>query len=182
MPLDRADLRHRGFSQIAQREALAPELPNYDKLNASGEKWPSLEGYYTRYGDVRPLLEKVDDRFVIATGGDELRLQFRAALPPPKGWSRDFIFIGDGWMKEGDYNFKYSKTVLPLPYHSMKEYTGPAKALEDDQVYRLHKSDWQDFHTRYVAPVSLSSDLVATLGRQVKWNDVEVASGTCSVT
>ncbi len=154
IPLEKADLRHRGFSQISQNETLAPELPNYNKLSNSGEKWPSLEGYYTRYGDVRPLLEKVDDRFVIATGGDELRLQFRAAPPVPYGWSRDFIFIGDGWMKEGDFSFKFSKTVLPLPYHSMKEYAGPAKTLEDDQVYRLHKSDWQDFHTRYIAPVS----------------------------
>ncbi len=85
MPLQKADLRHRGFSQIVQSRALAPELPDYNKLSESGEKWPSLEGYYTRYGDVRPLLEKVDDRFVIATSGDELRLQFRAAPPAIQG-------------------------------------------------------------------------------------------------
>lgn len=159
MPLEEADLGHRGFSHVSQNKTLAPELPDYNNLSESGNKWPSLEGYYTRYGDVRPLLEKVDGRFVIATSGDELRLRFRAAPPPLNGWSRDFIFVGDGWMKEGDYSFKYSKTVLPLPYHSLREYAGPAKTLEDDQVYRLHKSDWQDFHTRYLAPVSLSTEL-----------------------
>ncbi len=62
-------------------------------------------------------------------------------------------------MKEGDYSFRYSTTVLPLPYHSMKNYTGPLTTLEDDQVYRLHKSDWQDFHTRYLAPANVSTEL-----------------------
>ncbi|MBV8867241.1 MAG: CRTAC1 family protein, partial [Acidobacteriaceae bacterium] len=132
MPLTKADLRHRGYSQITESKTPAPEVPDYDELSDSGGKWPSLEGYYTRYGDVRPLLEKADDRFVIATGGDELRLQFCAIPAPPKGWSRDFIFVGDGWMKEGDYSFKYSTTVLPLPYHLMRAYTGPVTTLEND--------------------------------------------------
>ncbi len=159
MPLDRADLRHRGYSQVRQVNAFVPEVPDYSKLSDSGEKWPGLEGYYTRYGDVRPLLEERDDRFVIAGSGDELRLQFRADPAPPKGWSRDFVFVGDGWMKEGDYNFKYSTTVLPLPRHSMMEYTGPVTTLEDDRTFQLHKSDWQEYHTRYIPPPDLSAEL-----------------------
>jgi hypothetical protein len=102
------------------------------------------------------LLDKIDDRFVIANGGDELRMKFRAASPAPARWSRDFIFIGDGWMKEGDYSFKYSTTVLPLPYHAMKQYTGSPTALENEKAYRLHPSDWQRFHTRYVTSDNLS--------------------------
>ena len=31
---------------------------------------------------------------------------------------RDFVLIGDGWEKDGDYNTAYSQTVLPLPTHS----------------------------------------------------------------
>jgi hypothetical protein len=98
------------------------------------------------------LIERIDDRFAIAGSGDELRMRFQAAPPAQEGWARDFIFIGDGWMKEGDYNFQFSKTVLPLPYHSMRTYTAPLLPLEQDKAYLLHPSDWQQFHTRYVTP------------------------------
>jgi hypothetical protein len=154
-----ADLRHRGFSQILQANPTAPEIPQYNHVSETGSKWRSLEGYYTRYGDVRPLLDQVDDRYVIVNGGDELQMKFRTAAPAAPGWSRDFIFIGDGWMKEGDYNFKYSTTVLPLPYHAMKRYTGPPAALESEKAYRLHPSDWQNYHTRYIAPDDISAAL-----------------------
>ncbi|MFL6466258.1 MAG: hypothetical protein ACJ73N_17845, partial [Bryobacteraceae bacterium] len=154
-----ADLGHRGFSQVLQANSVAPEIPQYDRVAETGSKWRSLEGYYTRYGDVRPLLGAIDDRFVIANGGDELRMKFRTVSPAAPNWARDFIFIGDGWMKEGDYSFKYSTTVLPLPYHAMKQYTGPPTALEDDKAYRLHPSDWQEYHTRYVTPDEISAAL-----------------------
>ena len=69
-----------------------------------------------------------------------------------EGWSRDYILIGDGWIKEGDYNFRLSKTVQPLPYHGMKTYNLPLTTLEQDRTYLRHPSDWQEFHTRYVSP------------------------------
>ena len=37
--------------------------------------------------------------------------------------SATYIMVGDGWIKDGDYNTVFSKTVLPLPYHAMKDYT-----------------------------------------------------------
>ena len=40
---------------------------------------------------------------------------------------RDFVIIGDGWIKDGDYNSTFSKTVLPLPYHAKNEYTDAAR-------------------------------------------------------
>ncbi len=68
-------------------------------------------GYYTRYGDVRELLNNVDDRYVIV----ELRRRDVACdLPssrlPPAGWLRDFVVVGDGWIKDGDFNSTFSKT------------------------------------------------------------------------
>jgi hypothetical protein len=78
-------------------------------------RWRDLEGYYTRFGDVRELVAKTEDRYVIMNAGDELRLSFEAPPPPPAGWTRDFVLIGDGWVKDGDYNTSFSKTVLPLP-------------------------------------------------------------------
>jgi Tfp pilus assembly protein PilF len=152
LSLSDAELRYRGFSLVTQEGPSAPELAHYDTLAATGQQWRNLEGYYTRYGGVRELLEKIDDRIVIVNSGDELRMRFPAVPPPAAGWTRDYVFIGDGWMKEGDYNFQFSRTVLPLPYHAMKSYAAPPTSLEQDTAYRLHPSDWQQFHTRYITP------------------------------
>ena len=101
---------------------------------------------------MRELLEKVDDRYVIANSGDEMTFRFPAQPPPPAGWLRDYIIIGDGWIKDGDYNSTFSKTVLPLPYHAKQEYTTPPGSLEEEWVYKQHPEDWQKYHTRYVTP------------------------------
>ena len=86
--------------------------------------------------------------------GDELRLQFSAPAAPPAGWRRDFVLIGDGWEKDGDYNTGYSSTVLPLPRHGSTTYEASSASLEleDDPVYQQHRDDWTLFHTRYVSP------------------------------
>jgi hypothetical protein len=152
LSLSYAELGYRGFSLVTQANSSSPELAHYDAVAATGQQWRNLEGYYTRYGDVRELLQKIDNRMVIVNSGDELRMRFPALPPPAAGWTRDFVFIGDGWMKEGDYNFQFSSTVLPLPYHAMKSYTAPPTSLERDAAYRLHPSDWQEFHTRYITP------------------------------
>jgi Tfp pilus assembly protein PilF len=152
LPLSSAELRYRGFSEVHAANESSPELPDYNKIASTGAMWRDLEGYVTRFGDVRELLEKVDGRIVIANAGDELALRFRAPAPPPAGWKRDYIMIGDGWIKDGDFNSVYSKTVLPLPYHGMKNYDAPPRALEDDPAYRSHPGDWVSFHTRYVTP------------------------------
>ncbi len=91
------------------------------RCEQSDLRWRDQEGYATRYGDVRELLDKVDDRYVITSPGDELRMKF-AALPPPAHWKRDFVLICDGWVKDGDYNSTFAGTILPLPYHGMKDY------------------------------------------------------------
>ncbi len=152
VPLERASLRYRGFSQVATADASSPEVPDYHALGGTSQLWRDLIGYYTRYGDVKPLLSQVDDRYVIANAGDEIQLRF-AALPTPKaGQVRDFVLKGDGWVKDGDYNTAFSTTVLPLPAHGVLTYDRPPKALEDDPVFQRHREDWQRFHTRYVTP------------------------------
>ena len=152
LPLQTADLRYRGFSVVHATDRAAPELPQYHALEGTAPRWRDLVGYYTRFGDVRMLLQAVDDRYVIMNAGDELVLRFTAPPPPPTGWSRDFVLIGDGWVKDGDYNTTFSTTVLPLPAHDRPHYTTPPGALEDDPVYRHHPPDWQRYHTRYVTP------------------------------
>ena len=71
-----ADLRYRGYSTVHQANASSPELPDYKQIASSKQVWRDLEGYYTRYGDVRPLLAHADDRYVIMNAGDEMALRF----------------------------------------------------------------------------------------------------------
>jgi len=149
---DTAELRRHGTVEMTQANDSSPELPHYDRVEAIGQGWRDLIGYHTRYGDVRELLAAVDDRYVIMTAGDEIALRFRAPADPPPGWKRDFVWIADGWAKDGDLNTRFSKTVLPLPAHNLKSYVTPPGRLEDDPVYRLFPQDWQKYHTRYVTP------------------------------
>jgi Tfp pilus assembly protein PilF len=147
-----ADLHFRGLLDITRANASSPELPHYDRVRRLGQGWRDLIGFHTRYGDVRELLEKSDDRYVILCAGDELTLRFAAPAGPPGGWKRDFVWQCDGWTKDGDLNTRFSKTVLPLPYHGMKDYQTPPGRLEDDPVYRRFPDDWQKYHTRFVRP------------------------------
>jgi hypothetical protein len=157
---ERADLRYRGFSQTDYSNRRQPEIPVYEKIANVTARWRDLVGYYTRFGDVRELVDAVDDRYVIMNAGDELKMSFRAPPPPARGWRRDFVLVGDGWEKDGDYNTTFSKTVQPLPRHDRPDYESyPAGELEDDPVYRRHPRDWETYHTRFVAPGGFLSGL-----------------------
>ncbi len=147
-----ADLHYRGYSAIHQANASSPEIPDYNHIASTTQIWRDLEGYYTRFGDVRPLLNKIDDRYVIMNAGDELALRFEAPGPPPAGWVRDYVLAGDGWIKDGDYNSTDSATVMPLPYHARTVYDTPPVPLEDEWLYRHHPEDWLTWQTRYVTP------------------------------
>ena len=147
---DVADLHYRGFSAIGQANASSPEIPQYDKLSGTTKRWRDLEGFYTRFGDVRELIGHTDDRYVIMNAGDEMSLRFREPAAPPVGWVRDYVITGDGWIKDGDYNSSYSQTVLPYPHHARVDYDSPPARLEEDWAYLHHAQDWQDYHTRYV--------------------------------
>jgi Tfp pilus assembly protein PilF len=157
-----ADLRYRGFSAVRQESRRHPEIPIYDSLAATTPIWRDLVGYHTRFGDVRELTEQTDDRYVIMNAGDELHFRFPAPPPPPEGWTRSFVLVGDGWVKDGDYNTGYSTTVRPLPYHGQTDYDEPPGRLEDDPVYQRHTADWTTYHTRYVTPRSFQHALAPT--------------------
>ncbi len=158
-----ADLHYRGYSVMHMPGAArAPEVPDYNQIEGTKQRWRDLIGYYTRYGDVRELVNKIDDRYVIVNSGDELSLHFPEQPPPPPGWVRDFVIKGDGWIKDGDYNSTFSKTVLPLPYHAKNKYTTRPGKLEDEWTYRQHPDDWQNYHTRYVTPDVFKNALRST--------------------
>jgi hypothetical protein len=156
-----AELRYLGFNVTEQPDPGSPERPRYE-LEGTAPRWLDLEGYHTRFGDVRELLAEVDDRYLIMNAGDEIALLFPEAPPPAPGLVRDYVVMSDGWVKDGDFNTTSSRTVLPLPTHEWASYDAPAGALEDDPVYKKHASDFEKYHTRYVTPARLRE----ALGRQ----------------
>ena len=164
VPLTAAELAYRGFSAVEAKDDTSPELPRaYEHIAQTVQKWRDLEGFYTRFGDVLPLLESSDDRYVIMNAGDELKLQFAAPPEPAQQLRRNFVLVGDGWVKDGNWNTTWSRTVLPLPSHDNPCYDGTPGRLEDDSVYQRFSEDWQNFHTRYVTS--------ARFGRGLqKWN------------
>ncbi len=159
VPMVAADLRYRGFSLVEAATRSTPETPAYDSLAATTQQWRDLVGFHTRFGDVAELVASVDDRYVIMNAGDEMVLAFEALPPVKDGWKRDFILVGDGWVKDGDYNTTFSRTVLPLPDHAESEYETPLLRLPENAAYNKHPDDWTQYHTRYVTP----ANYVATL-------------------
>ncbi len=147
-----AELDYRGIVEMTEANRSSPELPNYDRVVSRGQVWRDLVGYHTRFGDVRELLENIDDRYAILSAGDEIAISFKAPPAPPAGWKRDFIWVSDGWVKDGDFNTRFGGTVLPLPSHNATSYDTPPGQLEDDPVYKKHPLDWQNYHTRYITP------------------------------
>ena len=164
LPTHLAEIRQRGFSKLRPTDRRRPDTPIYD-VQSQSQRWPDLEGFYTRFGDVRELLAKVDDRYVIMNAGDELAFEFEKQTDPPAGWKRDFVLVGDGWVKDGDYNTAFSQWVRPLPTHDQKDYAGPLLPLAEDPVSLKHPEDWQTYHTRYITPRRFQQSLWRANGR-----------------
>lgn len=147
------ELRYRGFSEWNRADDRSPKLPTYSEIASTNQRWRDLEGFHTRFGDVSSLLSEIDDRYVIMNAGDELVLHFASLPEPAEGYTRSFIFESDGWVKDGDYNTEASATVLPLPYHGQADYEySSLGTLFDDPVFKRHRIDWAQYHTRYVTP------------------------------
>jgi tetratricopeptide (TPR) repeat protein len=143
-----ADLHFRGFSTpVIHSRRKQPEGFDYARWMPAS-MWNPTAGYYTRYGDVKPLVKALDDRLVIMGSGDELRLLFpeQAAGPLRAGWKRDFLLFVDGWAKDADANTAYSQTVDPLPFHGMSQYPyAGGEHFPDDAA---HKEYREQYNTR----------------------------------
>ena len=136
VPIAAANLRFRGFSASKiDPERKQPETFFYNIVSPTSF-WNPTPGLYTRYGDVRELIEDVDDRLVVMGSGDELRLSFRAGGLPaiPPGWKRGFLLKVDGWAKDRDPNTAFSSTVEPLPFHAMSRYPYPGNEHYPDDA------------------------------------------------
>jgi hypothetical protein len=124
-----ADLHFRGISRREWGPNNQPEMYHYGDV-VSQAPWPPMDGAFTRYGDVTPLLTEWDDRMLVMGAGDEFSLEFAAPSEPlPDGWVRDFVICNVGWDKDADLNTVYGQSTEPLPFRDMTDY-----ALRDGEA------------------------------------------------
>ncbi|MGH9905873.1 MAG: hypothetical protein ACRD8U_09880, partial [Pyrinomonadaceae bacterium] len=161
-----ADLRWRGFSREITPGGRQPPGYDYNQVSFTSP-WKVMPGRYTREGDVRELLLKTDDMFVISRPGDEIVLSFPAEkLPPlPPGWKRTFLLHADGFSKEMDINSASPDQVGPLPFHGMSRYpyAPPEKyPLTQERLRYLEK-----YNTRVVtSPIASLTSLLEVRTRR----------------
>ena len=117
-PRRSAELRYRGYSVTEQ--AAPPARPSARATCSPARRRAGWTSRATTRASATcaSCWREVDDRYVIMNAGDEMRLRFPEVAAPPAGQVRDFVLVGDGWVKDGDFNTTFSRTVLPLPTHA----------------------------------------------------------------
>ncbi|HWN08644.1 MAG TPA: FG-GAP-like repeat-containing protein [Pyrinomonadaceae bacterium] len=170
-----ANLRWRGFSAEVTPDGREPFGYDYEQISFTSP-WKVMPGRYTREGDVRELLLKSDDMFVILRPGDEIGLSFDAGKLPPlrAGGTRTFLLYADGFSKEMDINSASPDQVLPLPFHRMTKY--PYSDSESYPMTRARRAYMEKYNTRLVTAEVPSIDTVltstsagASLGGRIRW-------------
>ncbi|MDX1927271.1 MAG: CRTAC1 family protein, partial [Pirellulaceae bacterium] len=130
LELQSAELHYRGFGKLMPRTNDQPHNYDYQDVNRSA-KWSELQGPFTRFGDVRELLQADDDRMVVMVSGDEFIAKFSMPdRPLPEGWRRDFVMHNIGWDKDADLNTLTGDGSLPLPFKTMQSYPPPFDQAE----------------------------------------------------
>jgi tetratricopeptide (TPR) repeat protein len=126
VPLADAALAFLGYPREIRLTPASDTVYSYAHRSNSGP-YARAAGNYTRYGDVRQLLEKPDDRFVVFSSGEGVKLDFdpRKLAPLPAGWVRDYFFYANGFEKDLDFYAAHAFTVEPLPRHSLLSYPYP---------------------------------------------------------
>ena len=117
LAIQRANLDWRGFSHLASRSPGHPATPDYDRVSAQPPWRTTLEGWCTRYGDVRELIVREDGKLVVLNGGDALTISGSAAALPsaPNAMVRTFFLYSVGWNREDNANTVGGDRVEPLP-------------------------------------------------------------------
>jgi Tfp pilus assembly protein PilF len=152
-----ATLGWRGFSAAVSPDGREPFGADYQRVSTAFP-WKVIPGAYTREGEVRGLLAKSDDMFVVAEPGDEIALSFNADAAPAlrPGWRRTFLLYADGFSKEMNIRSATPDTLGPLPFHGMSKYPyGPGEHYPDDPAHRAYL---ERENTRIVSRVIPSID------------------------
>jgi hypothetical protein len=146
LDLASAQLAFRGYPEQIDGKTPGDLTYNYQHISQTGP-FTRSRGSYTRYGEVTPLLQSIDERFVIFGSGEDIDLEFRtASLPPlPQGWKRDYFFYANGFVKDMDFYEGSPFTVADMPFHGMSTYPYPATEhypLDDQRI--KYELEWND--------------------------------------
>jgi tetratricopeptide (TPR) repeat protein len=129
VPLATAALDFLGYPREIRLTPASDTQYSYTQRSMTGP-YARAAGNYTRYGDVHDLLRKSDDRFVVFSSGEGVKLDFDPRKLPavPAGWVRDYFFYADGFEKDLDFYAAHAFTVEPLPRHTLRPYPYPLGA------------------------------------------------------
>jgi hypothetical protein len=149
VPLAQSELRFHGYPKQIEDAPPGNVKYVYEQVSQTGP-YARQAGTYTRYGDVKPLLTGIDDRFAVFGSGEEVALEFDpSALPSlPEGWTRDYFFVANGYEKDMDFYAADGSTVEPLPFHQMRAYPYSGKAYPLDAE---HLQYLLEYNTRYLS-------------------------------
>jgi len=140
-----ANLGERGFSaEIKYGEMIQA---SYETVTNDG-RWKYFSGNFTRFGAVNPLLEAVDDVFVVSKTGDELVLSFDALPALPENKKYTFLLFADGYSKEMDINSGSPDAVSPMPFKRMSKY--PYGADERFPMTEEKRRIYDEYTTRTI--------------------------------
>lgn len=144
-----AVLSLRGYSAELTPDGREPFGYDYERVSQRSP-WKLLPGRYTREGDVRELVARTDDMFVVSRSGDEIALSFDArALPAlPDGWTRTFLLFAEGYSKEMNLHSSSPDVLGPLPFHGMTAY--PYTGDDTYPSTRAHRDYQARYNTRIV--------------------------------
>jgi len=135
LPLTVAEMRAAGF---ARRATGAQRLPSYDydRRVPLWDTW-AQSGLYTGFGRIDQLVSSSDDALAIIGPGEEIHVEFNAALAPLRaGWSRRFVLEANGWAKDMDLYTRDRDTLDPLPV------SGRNAELRDRLNQRYNQRSW----------------------------------------
>ncbi len=146
LPLREATLAFRGYPQQIDGKTPGDLTYDYQNISLTGPfGWQ--RGAYTRYGTVTPLLTGRDNHDVIFGSGEDIDAEFdTAALPPlPAGWTRDYFFYADGFVKDRDFWQALPFTVAEMPCHGIRKYPSPgSEQFPSDAATVTYRLDWDD--------------------------------------
>jgi enediyne biosynthesis protein E4 len=134
-----ADLAWHGFAELRPTNFAQPQVPNLARIANAPPWFTTLEGWYTKYGDILPLVTTTDQKMAILNSGDGATIDFPSTELPPReaGTSRTLLLYTQGWIKEEDPNSLPDRRVEPFP--------------GSDAIPANESDDWQtQYNTRWV--------------------------------
>ncbi len=145
-PYQKSELRYGGYARHYELGDDGPRWYDYNHRTTNA-RWDYHRGFFTRYGDVSPLLTGFDDRYVIMQHGDELAATFKAT-PISESHSLTFFLHITGWVKDLDSSTAVSQSVDPLPFRGMTDYP-----YGDDESYPFTDENLEylaEYNTRQI--------------------------------